>query len=122
MLLRFARLAIAAITICAFIGAGLVMNLPSVQADTLGMSMAMVGDQPADGAVMPCHATQAPPCKDKAPGCMTELGCVFVVGIPVPPAPTLSGPAWFRVTYWQSSRHAEGIVLEPFLGPPIRLV
>ena len=118
---RLARLVIAVITICAFLGAGLMQNMPSAQAGTVGTPMAMV--MQADGlAEMPCHDTQTPPCKDKVPGCMTDLGCIFVVGIPVPPAPRVSGPAWFLVAYWQSTRLAEGVVLEPFLGPPIRLV
>jgi hypothetical protein len=121
MPLRLARLVIAAITICAFLGAGLVQNMPSAQAGMADEPMAMA--MQADGAAaMPCHDIQTPPCKDKLPGCMTDLGCIFVVGIPVPPAPAISSPAWFRVAYWQSTRLAEGVVLEPFLGPPIRLV
>ncbi len=119
MPLRLARLIIAAITICAFLGAGLMQNMPSAQAGTADGPMAMQAD---GAAAMPCHDTQAPPCKDKVPGCMTDLGCIFVVGIPVPPAPAVSGPAWFRLAYWQATRLAEGVVLEPFLGPPIRLV
>ncbi|MCO6416154.1 hypothetical protein JYK14_08235 [Siccirubricoccus sp. KC 17139] len=120
MPLRLARLVIAAITIVAFLGAGLVQNMPSTQADTAGM--AMMADHGDGGAAMPCHDTQTPPCQDKVPGCMTDLGCIFVVGIPVPPAPAVSGPAWFRVAYWQSVRLAEGLSPEPYLGPPIRLV
>ncbi|WP_143021151.1 hypothetical protein [Belnapia rosea] len=121
MLLRLARLVIAAITVCAFLGAGLVQNVPSAQAATA--SMAMMADHGTGEAAMPCHGTQKPPpCQDKVPGCMTDLGCIFVVGIPVPPAPAVSGPAWFRVDYWRSTRLAEGISLKPYLGPPIRLV
>ena len=120
MPLRLARLVIAVITIVAFFGAGLVQNMPSAQADAAGMAM-MVG--PTDGGAMPCHGSQEPPpCQDKVPGCMTDLGCLFVVGIPVPPAPAVSGPAWMRVAYWQSVRLAEGVSLKPYLGPPIRLV
>lgn len=78
---RLARLVVAVVTICAFLGAGLVQNMPSAQADTAA-GMAMMADQGGDGAPMPCHDGQAPPCKDKVPGCMTDLGCLFVVGIP----------------------------------------
>jgi hypothetical protein len=121
MLSRLARLVVVAVTIVAFLGAGLVQNMPSAQADTAGM--AMVADQGDGGAAMPCHGTQKPdPCKDKASGCMTDLGCIFVVGIPAPAAPAVSGPAWFRVAYWQAVRLAEGVTPEPYLGPPIRLV
>ncbi|WP_149536685.1 hypothetical protein [Siccirubricoccus phaeus] len=120
MLPRLARLVIAAITICAFLGAGLVQNLPSAQADTAGMTM--MADMGDDGAAMPCHDTRTPPCQDKVPGCMIDLGCLFVVGIPVPPAPAVSVPAWSWVAYWQSVRLFEGVSPEPYLGPPIRLV
>jgi hypothetical protein len=121
MSLRLARLVIAAITIVAFLGAGLVQHLPSAQAGTGGMSM--MADQGDDAAATPCRDAQKPdPSKDKMPGCMIDLGCLFVVGIPVPAAPTVSSPAWFRVAYWQTAHLAEGVTPELYLGPPIRLV
>jgi hypothetical protein len=126
MVLRLARLVIAAITICAFLGAGLIQNMPSAQADAASMAaadMTMVADQGDGTAPMPCHGTQKPtPCKDQVPGCMTDLGCLFVVGIPVTPARAVVSPAWSRVAYWQSASLAEGVSPEPYLGPPIRLV
>ena len=122
MLPRFARLVVTAITICAFLGAGLMQNVPSAQADTAGM--AMMADQGGDDvAPMPCHGTQKQaPCKDKVPGCMTDLGCLFVVGIPAPPTRVGEHLAWGRVTYWATDNLAEGVTPEPDLGPPIRLV
>jgi hypothetical protein len=120
MLPRLARLVSAAITIVAFLSVGLVQSLPFAQPDAAGMTM--MADQGDDGTVMPCHDTQTPPCQDKVPGCMIDLGCVFVVGIPVPPAPAVSSPAWSRVAYWQSVQLAEGVSPEPYIGPPIRLV
>lgn len=121
MLLRLTRLVIAVITIVAFLGASLMQNLPSAQADTAGV--AMMANMGGDGGAMPCHGTQkSDPCQDKVPGCMTDLGCLFVVGIPVPVAPAVSDPAWSRVAYWQSVRLANGVSLKPYLGPPIRLV
>ncbi|WP_431269251.1 hypothetical protein [Dankookia sp. P2] len=121
MLSRVARLVVAIITVCAFLGAGLVQNLPSSQVDTA--VVAMMADMGDDGAAMPCHDTQeSDPCKDKVPGCMTDMGCIFVVGIPVPHAPAVSGLAWSRVAYWQSVRLVDGVSLKPYLGPPIRFV
>lgn len=121
MRLRLARLVIAAITICAFLGVGLVQNMPSAQADTAGM--AMVADQGDDGAAMPCHGTQKPdPCKNKVPGCMTDLGCLFVVALPALPTRVAERLVWGRVTYWARDNLAEGVTPEPYLGPPIRLV
>jgi hypothetical protein len=121
MLPRFARLVVTAIMICAFLGAGLMQNVPSAQADTAGM--AMMADQGGDVAPMPCHGTQKPtPCKDKVPGCMTDLGCLFVVGIPALPTRVGERFAWGHVTYWATNKLAEGVTPEPDLGPPIRLV
>ena len=117
---RLARLVVAAITICAFLGAGVVQNMPSAQVDTA--ATAMMADQGGDGAPMPCHDTQVPPCKDKVPGCMTDLGCLFVVGIPAPATRVGERLAWGRVTYWAMANLTEGIAPEPHLEPPIQLV
>jgi hypothetical protein len=126
MCLRLARLVIAVVTVCAFLGAGLMQNVPSAQADAVEMTatgMATMADHRGDGAAMPCHGTQKPtPCKDKVPGCMTDLGCLFVVGIPAHPTRVGERLAWGHVTYWATDNVAEGVTPEPYLGPPIRLV
>lgn len=121
MRLRLVRLVIAVVTVCAFLGASLIQNVPSAQADTAGM--AMMADQSGDGAAMPCHGTQKPtPCKDKVPGCMTDLGCLFVVALPAPHTRVAERLAWGAVTYWATDNLAEGVTPEPYIGPPIRLV
>ena len=126
MRLRLARMVIAVITVCAFLIVGLVQNMPFVQADTAGMTtagMVMMADQGEDVAPLPCHGTQKPaPCKDKVPGCMTDLGCLFVVGIPAPPTRVGEHLAWGRVTYWAMANPTKGIAPEPHLEPPIQLV
>ena len=126
MRLRLARMVIAVVTVCAFLIVGLVQNMPSAQADAAGMSAAgmdTMTDQGEDIASMPCHGTQKPtPCKDKVPGCMTDLGCLFVVGIPAPATRVGERLAWGRVTYWAMANLTEGIAPEPHLEPPIRLV
>lgn len=79
----------------------------------------MVADQGGDGgAPMPCQETPAPPCKDKVPGCMTELGCLFVVGIPVLPPRAAAGPAWSPVAYWQSTLSSRASRPNPTSAPP----
>jgi hypothetical protein len=121
MLPRLARLVIAAVTIVAFLGVGLMQNLPSAQADTA--SMAMMAAPCGDAAPIPCHDTQKPvPCKDKVPGCMSDLGCIFVVGIPARSMRVAERLAWARVAYWAEDSLAEGVTPEPYLGPPIRIV
>jgi len=121
MLPRLARLVVTAITICAFLGAGLMQNVPSAQADTA--RMAMMADQGGDAAPMPCHGAQKPtPCKDKVPGCMTDLGCLFVVALPAPHTRVAERLAWGPVKYWATDNLTEGVTPQPYLGPPIRLV
>jgi hypothetical protein len=130
MSLRLARLVIAAITICALLGAGLVQNLPSAKADTTQMAMqadamriAMTTDQGSpDGASVPCHDTSAPPCNDQVPNCVTDLGCIFTVGLPALPTRTAERLVWDRIAYWTVSGLPEGISPEPFIDPPIHFV
>jgi hypothetical protein len=119
---RLSRLVIAVVTICAFLGAGLVQNLP-VSAKAASAGMSMMADEAGDsGASMPCHETPAPPCNDQVPGCMTDLGCVFTVALPALPTRTAERVVWDRVTYWTVIGLSEGISPEPTIGPPIRLV
>ncbi len=49
--------------------------MPMAMDMTAGMAMAAQDGDP-DGAPAPC--------KGMAPGCMTEPGCVFMIGVPVP--------------------------------------
>ena len=126
MRLRLPRLVFVVVAAYAFLGAGLMRDLPSAQVETAGMAamnMSMAADQGTDGAPMPCHGPQKlTPCEDKVPGCMSGLGCLFVVGIPVPHTRVAEHLAWGPVTYWATDNLAEGVTLEPYLGPPIRLV
>lgn len=139
MSLRLARLVIAAITICALLGTGLVQNLPSAKADATrttmmadttqmamkadAMRMAMTTDQGSrDGASVLCHDTSAPPCNDQVPNCVIDLGCIFTVALPAFPTRTAERLVWDRIAYWIMSGLPEGISPEPFIGPPIHFV
>ncbi|PWC26745.1 hypothetical protein [Teichococcus aestuarii] len=122
MSLRLLRLVVAAITICAFIGAGLVQNLP-VPTNAASVGMTMMADQGSDdGASMPCHDTSAPPCQDQVPGCTTDLGCIFTVALPAVSTRAAERLVWGPVTYWPVIGLTEGLSPEPSLEPPIRLV
>ena len=55
-------------------------------------------------------------------GCISELGCLLVVGIPATPARVAERLAWVPVRYWPSASVARGITAKPSIGPPIRLV
>ncbi|MDU7522317.1 MAG: hypothetical protein E7K72_13155 [Roseomonas mucosa] len=125
MSLRLSRLVIAVLTICAFLSAGLVQNSPPAAAAPAAMGMAMdmammAAQGGGDSAAMPCHDAPTPPCNDKMPGCMTDLGCIFTVALPTYPVRTAERLVWDRISYWSASGLPEGISPEPFLGPPIR--
>ena len=60
------------------------------------------------------------PCKGMLPGCITDLGCIFLVSLPAPDL-TLGGvTAWSSVSYDNASQGLHGRTVEPALGPPIR--
>ena len=63
------------------------------------------------------------PCKGMTPACMTDLGCVFMVGVSVPVSQTVVYLSWSPVTYQRSyATIADGRIRAPDLRPPIRLI
>ena len=61
---------------------------------------------------MPCS-------KGMKSGCVTELGCIFMVSLPAanPGIATVIG--WSPVTYTVSAEFLPGHSIKPALGPPI---
>jgi hypothetical protein len=115
MPLRLLRQLVVLITLGAFLGAGVVQVLPSAPtASPRVATMTMAMDMADDGAPVPCH--------EKMPGCMVDLGCVFMVGLPMPAPPTVTQLSWSRVTYWARSTSVAGHSRKPALDPPIALV
>jgi hypothetical protein len=76
-----------------------------------GKAMAMSG---ISDSSMPC-------CPEKAPSCNTDVGCIFLVGLPMPVSALVSTLAWSVVTYPASHDGGEGLSILPALGPPILL-
>lgn len=110
MLSRILRQAILAVTLGAFLAAGILQATPSAQATAPAMTMNM-GQDSGDAPM---------PCKDKMPGCMMDLGCVLILGVPaVPVAATRADVQWLRVTYLTVSLSASGRAIAPDIGPPI---
>ena len=100
----------------AFFGASTLRVMPAV-AVPAGMDMTMA----AQGGGAP--ATAPMPCKGMTPACMTDVGCIFMIGVPVPAASMAVGLAWAPVTWhWWPVEVAAGRVRAPELRPPIRLV
>ncbi|MCW3476387.1 hypothetical protein [Limobrevibacterium gyesilva] len=113
MLRCLLRQAIIVVTLGAFLGAGVVQITPIAQATPSAMTMNMAQD---DGG-------PPQPCKHMTPGCMVDLGCVLLLGVPVPPVMlAVAELEWSQVTYLSSSPATSGLAPEPAIGPPISLV
>ena len=103
----------------AFFSASMLQVMPAV-AVPAGMDMktdmAMVAhDGNPDSAPMPC--------KGMTPACMTDLGCIFMIGVTVPTPQLVVHRARYPVSYhWPSIEMADGSIRAPDLRPPIRLI
>jgi len=60
------------------------------------------------------------PCKGMLPGCVTDLGCIFLVSLPAPDLTLVGVTAWSSVSYHTASQGLHGRTIKPALGPPIR--
>jgi hypothetical protein len=100
----------------AFFSASMMQIMPAAASPAgMDMAMSMQGGDTPDTSPMPC--------KGMAPGCMTDLGCIFMIGVTVPTAPVSVQLAWAAVSYrWQSVEIADGRIRAPDLRPPIRLI
>ena len=99
-------------TLGAFLSAGLVQIMwPTHTAASHDMTM------------MAQAGSDAPiPCKGMTPACMTDLGCIFMIGMPtVSPALLMTRLSWSRVRYGELSQRVDGLTRKPALDPPIFL-
>ena len=99
--------------------------LQVVPAAAMPMSAAM----PMAADIMPMAAhdaaadNAATPCKGMTPACMTDLGCVFMIGVSVPVSQSAVRLSWLPVTYQRSQAAiAGGRARAPDLRPPIRAI
>lgn len=100
------------ITLGAFLGAGVVQAAWPTKSEA-STEMAMMPGNDA-GVAMPC------PGKTMVPGCMTDLGCIFMIGLPtISPSATMTRLSWIRVSYGDLSQVSDGLTHKPALGPPI---
>jgi hypothetical protein len=91
-------------------------GVSTLQAMPTGMDMTVAASSGTpDTAPMPC--------KGMTPACMTDQGCIFMIGVPVPIAPAAVDLAWAPVTWhWSPVEVADGRIRAPELRPPIRLI
>ena len=117
MSVKLLRRFLALLITTAYLGAAMVQLAPSSDAASAPMQSGMAMHQPdGSGDPMPCHNKGMPP------GCMTDLGCVFLVSLPALPALTLvTRAAWSSVDYGGAEQRLHGRSIKPALGPPISL-
>ena len=112
MRLQLFRHVVLVITLGAFLSAGLMQAAWPVQA-AASPNMTMIADT-GSNAPMPCKGT--------TPACMTDLGCIFMIGMPIM-SPTLSMTrlSWSRVSYGELAQLVDGLTRKHALDPPIFL-
>ena len=116
MSVNLLRRILALLIVTAYVGATTLQVAPvfAANADTGSAAMnGMMHEQDGQGEKMPC--------KGMLPGCVTDLGCIFLVSLPAPNVALFTVTAWSSVIYAGSSQSLRGRSIQPALGPPISL-
>jgi hypothetical protein len=115
MRVNLLRRLLALLIVTAYLGATMLQVAPTYAANA-GMSNPMAGmmhEQDGQGDKMPC--------KGMLPGCVTDLGCIFLISLPAPNVTLFTVTAWSSVIYSGSSQSLRGRSIKPAIGPPIFL-
>jgi hypothetical protein len=116
MPVKLLRRIFALVIVTAYVGATVFQAAPTyaANADMSPSSMnSMMHEHDSPGDKMPC--------KGVLPGCVTDLGCIFLVSPPAPDLTLATVTAWSSVIYSGSSSSLRGRSIKPALGPPISL-
>ena len=112
MRIRFVQYLILVIALGAFLGTSVAQGMWLAQTSAVSGMTPMA--QTGGSAPMPCKAM--------TPACMSDLGCVFMIGLPsVSPTPTMTRLSWRRVRYDSLAQSADGLTRKPALDPPLVL-
>jgi hypothetical protein len=111
MPVRLLRQLFSMLLVAAYLSATVLLTAPVACAAPSEMSgMMMKQDGMGDQTPMPCKGMKT--------GCVTELGCVFMVSLPAPDLTVTAAIDWLLVTYTVSSEFLDGRTTKPALGPP----
>ena len=114
--MKLLRRIFALLIVTAYVGATVLQVAPTyaANADMSPSSMnAMMHEHDSPGDKMPC--------KGMLPGCVTDLGCIFLVSLPAPELGLVTATAWSSVIYDNAPEALGGRTIKPALGPPISL-
>jgi hypothetical protein len=98
----------------AYIDATLLQAAPGYAANA-GMNHAAMSSMTHDQD----HPGDKMPCKGMLPGCLSDLGCIFLVSLSAPDLTLIGVMAWSSVSYGNASQGLHGRTIKPALGPPI---
>src|SRR6185437_10006858 len=97
MPVKLLRRILALLIVTAYVGATMLQAVPSYAANMNHAAMShtdiggMMHKQDGQGDKMPC--------KGMLPGCITDLGCIFLVSLPTPNLTLVSVTVWSSVSY-----------------------
>ena len=108
--MRLLRQLISMLLVAAYLSATILLTAPVACAAPSEMSGMMMKQDMGDQTPMPCKGMKT--------GCVTELGCIFMVSLPAPDLTLAAAIDWLPVTYTVSSEFLDGRTTKPALGPP----
>jgi hypothetical protein len=113
MPVRLLRQILSMLLVAAYLSATVFTTMPVAYAAPSEMSGGMMMQQngASDQMPMPCS-------KGVKTGCVTELGCVFMVSLQAPDLTLTAAIDWLPVTYSASAEFLAGRPMKPALGPP----
>jgi hypothetical protein len=112
MPVRLLRQIISMLLVAAYLSATVFATAPVAYAAPSEMSgMTMQQDGTHDEMPMPCN-------KGMKTGCITELGCMFMVSLQAPDLTLAVAIDWLPVTYSVTAEYLDGRSMKPALGPP----
>jgi hypothetical protein len=121
MPVKLLRQILTLLIVTAYIGATMLPAAPSHAANA-GMNRTAMSHSDMRGMM---HDQDNPgekmPCKGMLPGCISDLGCIFLVSLPAPDLTLVNMTAWSSVSYNNASQGLRGRTIKPALGPPIRI-
>ena len=109
--MRLLRRFFALLAVSAYLSATTLAAVPVANAAAVEMGSSKMHQQDGMGDKMPCNG--------KMSTCVTELGCVFMISLPVPDLAVSTSIVWSPVIYSGSLDPLHGRTIRPALGPPI---
>jgi hypothetical protein len=112
MPVRLFRQIISMLLVAAYLSATIFVTAPVAYAAPSELSGGMMTNQDGTNDQTPM------PCKDMKSGCVTEIGCIFMVSLPAPNLTVTAAIHWSPVTYTVSAEFLDGRSTKPALDPP----